>query len=51
MKSLKIPKGVIRIRKSQDRQHNGKKEKKNKDLQNTTPKHDGKSGTVSLAMI
>ena len=38
MKSLKIPKGVIRIRKSQDRQHNGKKEKKNKDLQNTTPK-------------
>ena len=34
-KSLKIIKGVIRIRKWKKRQHNGQKEKKtNKDLQN-----------------
>ena len=36
-KSLKIPKGVIRIRKSKDSQHNGQKTKDNRtnnDLQN-----------------
>jgi len=41
-KSLKIPKGVIRICKSKkDRQHNGQKKKDkgtNNDLQNTTHK-------------
>ena len=40
-KSLKIPKGVIRIRKSKDRQHNGQNEKDKRtknDLQNIAHK-------------
>jgi len=42
-KSLKIPRGIIRIRKSQDRQQNGQKKKdnrKNNDLQNINIKHE-----------
>ena len=35
-KSLKIPKGVIRIRKSKDRQHNDQNEKGQKDKQRPT---------------
>jgi hypothetical protein len=42
MKSLKMPKGLIRIRKSKmDRQHNGQKKKDkrtNNNLQNSTQK-------------
>ena len=34
--SLKIPKGVIRIHKLNERQHNGQKKRTNNDLQNTT---------------
>jgi hypothetical protein len=40
-KSLHIPKGVIRIRKSKDRQHNGQKKmdkKRNNDIQSITHK-------------
>ena len=42
-KSLKIPKGVIRFRKSKDRQYNGQKKKDkrtNNDLQNIHIKQD-----------